>query len=465
MTHSVPYRIGRWLVRLGLGFYFSRIERFHAERVPMEGPVIFASNHPNSLADAFVIGTSVPRKVNFVATIQLFRLKLIRWLLGQCGVIAINRVKDDPRAMRSVLDTFEACFRVLERGEAIGIFPEGITHSDPQLKTVKTGTARMTLELEHRHGGRLGLRIVPVGLTFSAKEIYRSEVLVHFGEPIGVTEFLAGYPERKHECIQALNGELERRIQALILHLPKLERSRVVEAVKRLYLDRLRLGNQVIHEPVSPRAEELLLTQRIAAAVDHVSSVRPDVAGAFVHKLDRYERWLRRLKLSEEDLDSLERHGTWKTLLWGAGALLLLPVAVYGWVHRILPYVFIRWTVARCARTPSDGTQVTTASILSGAIGFGVFYSLCVAVFFWFFGWPATFWYALSLPVASLAAHYYWRELRRLASSVRASMVTLRAPLAARGLAGMRAGLIAEIDGARAEIERERRRLEMGSAT
>jgi len=465
MTRSVPYRIGRWLVRLGLGFYFSRVERFHAERVPLEGPVVFASNHPNSLADAFVIGTSVPRKVNFVATIQLFRLKLVRWLLGQCGVIAVNRVKDDPRAMRSVLDTFEACFRVLERGEAIGIFPEGITHSDPQLKTVKTGTARMTLELEHRHGGRLGLRIVPVGLTFSAKEIYRSEVLVHFGEPIRVAEFLAGYPERKHECIQALNGELERRIQALILHLPRLERSRVVEAVKRLYLDRLRVGHRVIPEAVSPRAEELLLTQRIASAVDHVFGERPEVAGAFVRKLDRYERWLRRLKLSEEDLNSLERHGIWKTLLWGAGALLLLPLAVYGWVHRFLPYALIRWTVAHHTRTPSDETQVTTASILSGAIGFGVFYSLCVAVFFRFFGWSATFWYALSLPVASLAAHYYWRELRRLASSVRATVVMLRAPLAARGLAGMRGGLIAEIDAARDEIERERHRVEGGSAS
>src|SRR5215472_979386 len=167
------YRSMRWLIRLALGFYFRRIERFHLEKVPLTGPVLFASNHPNSLTDAFVIGTSVPRKVNFVATVQLFQIKPVRWLLTRCGVIAINRVKDDPRAMRSVMDTFEACFRVLEQGEAIGVFPEGITHDDPQLKTVKTGAARMALELEQRHVGKLGLQIVPVGLTFSAKERYR----------------------------------------------------------------------------------------------------------------------------------------------------------------------------------------------------------------------------------------------------------------------------------------------------
>ena len=65
--------------------------------------------------------------------------------------------------MRSVAETFEAVFQVLERGEAVGIFPEGITYDDSALKEVKSGAARMALELEHRHGGKLGLRVVPVG--------------------------------------------------------------------------------------------------------------------------------------------------------------------------------------------------------------------------------------------------------------------------------------------------------------
>src|SRR3954470_15866107 len=110
------YRILRWVIGLGLVFYFRRIERFHAERVPAQGPVLFTSNHPNSLTDSFVIGAAVPRKVNFVATVQLFRFKPLKWLLTSCGVIPINRVKDDPRSMRSVADTFEACYQVLEQG-------------------------------------------------------------------------------------------------------------------------------------------------------------------------------------------------------------------------------------------------------------------------------------------------------------------------------------------------------------
>src|SRR5439155_13019038 len=158
------------LLRFLLGIYLPRIELFHPERVPLRVPVLLASNHPGSITDSFIIGALVPRQVYFVATVQLFRFKPLAWLLKQCGIIPVNRLKDDPRAMRSVLDTFEACFKVLEQSGAVGIFPEGITYDDAQLKTVKTGAARMALELEHRHGGKLGLEIVPVGLTYSAKE-------------------------------------------------------------------------------------------------------------------------------------------------------------------------------------------------------------------------------------------------------------------------------------------------------
>lgn len=451
---SSLYRLLRGILGTALGFYFSRIERFHAERVPRTGPVLFTSNHPNSLTDAFVIGFSVSRKVNFVATVELFRFKPVRWLLTQCGVIAINRVKDDPRAMRSVLDTFAACFRVLEQGEAVGIFPEGITHDDPQLKTVKTGAARLALELEHRHSGQLGLQIVPVGLTFSAKEVYRSEVLVNFGEPIHVAEFLGGYAEKRHDCIHGLTAEIEHRIESLILHLPNLERARVVEAVKRLYLERLLVAGRMVHEPKAARAEELVLVQAIANAVEYAFQHQPERAKAFCFKLDQYEHWLRRLSLSDETLAAApgQRRLAVRNLGWALMAVVGVPLALYGWVHRWAPYVLIRWAVGRFARIRVDKTHVSTVSLMAGVVGFGVAYGLYIGLFQALFGWPLSLYYALSLPVASLAAYYYLREVRRLAGGLRTTLVLLRAPLATRRLLARRAELIAEIDGVRREL-------------
>jgi glycerol-3-phosphate O-acyltransferase/dihydroxyacetone phosphate acyltransferase len=445
------YEVMRWLVRLALGFYFRRIERFHAERVPAAGPVLFTSNHPNSVTDSFVIGASVPRRVNFVATVALFRFRPLKWLLTRCGVIPINRVADDPRGMRTVADTFEACFRALERGEAVGIFPEGVTYEDSQMREVKSGAARMALELEHRHGGKLGLQVVPAGLTYSAKEIYRSDVLVSFGEPIRAADFLEGYSERRKECIHRLTAEIEHRIQSLILHIPQLEHARVVAGVKRLYLDRLRLGHSIVHEPVSPRAEELLLTQRIAVAVDRVYGRQPERAAAFAAKLDSYEGWLRRLRISDEYLGLFpeKRRLVRQSVAWTAMAVLGAPFALYGWLHRLIPYAVVQWAVRGFTEPGKRKAQTSTAAITAGIVAFGVFYGLCVGLVHSWFGWPASLWYALSLPLASLIAYYYIRELRRLAANVRNTVVLLRAPMAARRLLALRGELIAEIESAR----------------
>jgi 1-acyl-sn-glycerol-3-phosphate acyltransferase len=447
----VIYRLGRWLVRAALWFYFPRIEVFHPERVPASGPVLFASNHPNSLTDAFVIGASVPRKVNFVATVQLFRWRPVSWLLSRCGVIPVNRVKDDSRAMRSVLATFEACFKVLEQGEAIGIFPEGITHDEPQLKEVKTGVARMALELEHRHKGALGLKIIPVGLTFSAKERYRSRALVNFGEAIRVADYLPEYAAGKHRAMQALISEVERRIQGVMYHLPHLERARVVEAVKRLYLDRLWVGNTVIHEPVTPQAGELLLTQAIADAVERTFAENPARAAEFVRKLDHYERALKRMRLPDEVLAHFpDRNRMFRQSLgWLFVAVAGAPIALFGWVHRLLPFAFVQWIVSKSAKEPRDKTHISTATILAGLVAFTGFYALCVFVVHLLFGFPASAWYAVSLPPASLIAHYYLRELRRFVISLRATLVLLQAPAAVRKLLAWRAELIALIEAGR----------------
>ena len=65
------------------------------------------------------------------------------------------------------------------------------------------------------------------------------------------------------------------------------------------------------------------------------------------------------------------------------------------------------------------------------------------------FGWPASLWYALSLPPASLLAHYYAREVLKLGAAIRNTVVLMRAPLASKRLLRMREELIAEIEVAR----------------
>ncbi|HEX5219096.1 MAG TPA: lysophospholipid acyltransferase family protein, partial [Verrucomicrobiae bacterium] len=416
--------------------------------------ILLTSNHPNSVTDPFVIGASIPRKVNFMATVQMFRFAPLKWLLLRCGVIPVNRVQDNPRGMRSVMDTFEAVYRVLERGEAVALFPEGITHDDPQLKEVKTGAARMALELEHRHGGKLGLVIVPVGLTFSAKELYRSDALANFGEPIRVADFLVIYDSQRKDCLRKLSQEIEMRIQALILHIPNLDQARVIAAVKRLYLERLRLGHRSVGVPLGSQAEELALTQRIGAAVQKIYQESPAVAEGFCHRLARYEKLLRKLSVADDELAAFEQRGAWmgKHLWLACLAVVFLPIALYGWVFRLVPALVVAWAVKRFANPQLRKAQISTASMVAGIVAFSFFYALYIAAVHWLFGWPVSLWFGLSLPVTGLIAHYYLQAGRNLMRSVRTALVLVRAPFAAKRVIAMRQGLIAEIEAAHQTI-------------
>jgi len=459
---SVFYFLMRSFIGLVLGFYFRRIERFHAERVPASGPVLIVANHPCSLTDSFVVGYSVERPVSFMATVQLFRFAPLKWLLTQCGVIPVNRLKDDPRGMKSVLETFERCYAVMERGGAVALFPEGITHDDLQLKEVKSGAARMALELEQRHYGRLGLKIIPVGLNFAAKENYRSDVFVNFGEPIPAANFLVGYDQHRKECITRLTGEIESRIQALIVHLPHLEHSSLVAAIKRLYLDRLKVAERVVGEPLNVPANEVALTRRIVDVVGQMHRTQPGRAEAFKTRLAHYEHLLQRMHISDEVVQSgAQRQGlVWSSLGLSLLALAGLPLALYGWLHRLIPFAIVRWSVAQFAAPQKHKAQISTAAITAGAVAFGGFFAGCILAVHAIWGWPVSLWYGLSLPVASLVAFYYAREVRRLACGLRTLWILTRAPFAARRLVVMRAELVREIEGVHEELRRARTAME-----
>jgi glycerol-3-phosphate O-acyltransferase/dihydroxyacetone phosphate acyltransferase len=217
------------------------------------------------------------------------------------------------------------------------------------------------------------------------------------------------------------------------------------------------LGNRIA-EPAVGQAKELLVTQRIGETVAHVYRTQPERAAVFAAKLDFYERWLRRLKISDEALELFPQRKKLaaRALWWAAIAVIGAPMALYGWVHRLIPYALVKWSARKFTMPGRRKAQASTTAIAAGVVGFGVCYAIYIGVFQWLFGWPASLWYALSLPVTGLLAHYYLREIKKLWTSVRTAMVLVRAPFAAQEMLARRAGLIKEIERVWSEIKTAR---------
>src|SRR5947207_8051928 len=135
----------RSLLRMLIRIFFRRIEVTGVERVPLEGPVIFVLNHPSGLIDPAFMLCLAPRRVSFLAKAPLFRMPVIGFFCRAFEAIPVPRRQDagsDPSQNR---ETFDATRAVLARGGPVAISPEGTSHSDPKLRPLKTGAARIAL--------------------------------------------------------------------------------------------------------------------------------------------------------------------------------------------------------------------------------------------------------------------------------------------------------------------------------
>src|SRR6476620_1649856 len=101
----LAYRILRGVGRLALRWFYRDIEVVGLERVPADGAALLASNHPNALVDALVIGCILSRPVTLTAKATLLNAPITRLLLHATGVVPLQRASDVAQSGRGdVLD-------------------------------------------------------------------------------------------------------------------------------------------------------------------------------------------------------------------------------------------------------------------------------------------------------------------------------------------------------------------------
>jgi 1-acyl-sn-glycerol-3-phosphate acyltransferase len=115
----------------------------------------------------------------------LFRILPLWPFLKLAGVVPVYRASDGGSTSRNTA-TFRICREMLARGGLVALFPEGISHDEPELQPLKTGAARIALSA-CADDGTDGVVFLPVGLAYDAKARFRSRALVRVGPrtPVG----------------------------------------------------------------------------------------------------------------------------------------------------------------------------------------------------------------------------------------------------------------------------------------
>lgn len=162
------YYLGWSLFRL-IYFTYFRCRVYNPERVPLEGPVILASNHA-SFIDPPLVGAGIHRGINYLARESLFRFPGVGWLLRKWNAVPVDRDGGGAKGLKAILDRLLA-------GGAIILFPEGTRTRDGKLQPARSGIGLTVIKSE--------AVVVPVHV-FGTYEAYGRHMKIPLPRRIGV---------------------------------------------------------------------------------------------------------------------------------------------------------------------------------------------------------------------------------------------------------------------------------------
>ncbi|KAI0049368.1 hypothetical protein FA95DRAFT_1557028 [Auriscalpium vulgare] len=412
MEPMVIYFILRKISDWSLTHFYSEVHVLGRENVPADGPLLICANHHNEIIDIATLAATIPhrRQVGFWAKSSMFKNPIARFILLSSGSIPVKRspngVKD---ASSTVAPANESLFASTSRSLArprsrggllnyvtgvfpdrvVGVFPEGTSYTEPQIMQVKEGAAWAALEYakwQAENGAQDSqaekLALVPVGIVYTDKSQYLSDISVVYGKPIRLEQVTADYiaassandKEKAHLAISALTATVKQKLLKLSVNAPDWETLYSAD-----------LARDIIWTGSHNTAELARISQ---AFVDIFSeSYGPNVDSDSLSRtratLLRYAGLLHYSGLRHCGLASLSRTTTKSQALVSASYHTLTAVS-----HPQFPLFFpvfvlhapgylLGLLAARVFGNPKLPETLAQFKVIFGGVGFGISYSIC----------------------------------------------------------------------------------------
>ena len=184
----IKYKILLTIVKF-INKIYVRPKYVGGQNIPKSGAYILAGNHIH-LLDPGPIMSVINRNIHFLAKASLFKFPQ-SLIFNNMGLIPVNRDNKDR-------DAYEKAIECLNKGEIIGIYPEGTRERGRGLLPFKTGAVRMAYETN--------TPIIPFA-TIGKYKPFKKGLIVRFGMPYKVGKDINKANDELREIIRKLRDE------------------------------------------------------------------------------------------------------------------------------------------------------------------------------------------------------------------------------------------------------------------
>jgi len=178
------------------------------------GPMMLASNHPNSFLDAIILCTIFKKPVYSLARGDAFKGKLISNILFSLKLLPVYRISEGVENLEDNYKTFDQCKEIFKKNGIVLIFSEGLCINEWHLRPLKKGTARLAF---NSWADGIPLKVLPVGINYSSFKNFGKNIQLFFGEFITVDDM--NLEDGAGKSIQTFNANLQKQLAPFVFEI------------------------------------------------------------------------------------------------------------------------------------------------------------------------------------------------------------------------------------------------------
>jgi 1-acyl-sn-glycerol-3-phosphate acyltransferase len=344
------YELTRPLAKLGLSVYFRKVYFFGSHLIPVDKPVLLATNHPTAVIEPCIMAAWLSRSLSFLARGDLFvNSRFFRLIYRFYHIVPVFRVVDTGYSnVNRNYETFNFCYDALAQKKAIMILAEGKTIHEKRLRPLRKGTARIIFGSYEKYGD-LDVQIIPVGINYSNSNKFRGHAYFDFGEPISASQYFSLYNQDQNKAISKLTRDLHEKLRERVIHVENPEDDQVAE----LLLEYTRNEFTESFVPVTIKDNSLLVKQ--IEVINTLNQLLRPSKDEFCTALENYRKALEEAEITDKGLLHSERITFSKRMLCLIGNLPSLtgkilnyaPLALGDYLgNRLAPAIEFRASIA-----------------------------------------------------------------------------------------------------------------------
>ena len=205
------YSLLKRYARFALKIYCTRIIVNKPEVLRSKGPLLFASNHPNSFLDGMILTTLLDAPLYSLARGDAFKKNWVNKMLRKLKLLPVYRTSEGVENLEHNYTTFDACRETFKENGMVLIFSEGQCENEWHLRPLKKGTARLAIT-SWKQG--IPLTVLPTAFNYSSFRKFGKEIHLLFGEPLDRDRILRHESDGK--SFLAFNEQLNEQLKKVV---------------------------------------------------------------------------------------------------------------------------------------------------------------------------------------------------------------------------------------------------------